>query len=266
MNAGLPGVVRHTDWSVSRAKRWVAEAVRAGDMYLLDAPCPVTDPTALLHAEAATVLLGLDVVVGLPEHYAARAGITDFRSWLGGLDGERWQEWSQPAGSIGEVTLRRPFFPSRPGGASQPAFAAAHGAVTFDDLRRTCERRPPLRRPACPLFWTLGANQVGRATLHAWQTVVRPALADASCGIWPFDGALDALLTSRRAVIAETYPAEMAALVRVPTLAKRDVRRARRRGPGAPLRRVRAWACGSPRRPGTPSTTGSRATTPSTRR
>jgi hypothetical protein len=84
-------------------------------------------------------------------------------------------------------------------------------------------RSTPLSRQACVLFWTLWCNQVGRAALAGWEGLVVPALrGKRSVGLWPFDGPLDDLFTSRSLVIAETYPAEFYAHLARRRFSKRD--------------------------------------------
>lgn len=221
--ASRPAVVRHADWSVSAARRWVAEVCRGGDGWVLDAPRVVGDPATVLVAPGP-LLVGLDVTIGLPRHYAARAGVDCFPAWLASLDEDRWRRFASVADVASEVSSARPFFPARPGGARQQDLVVAHGAVTIDDLRRACERRPPLARAACPLFWTLGANQVGRASLHAWETVLRPALREGRVALWPYAGALDRLVATRDVVVAEAYPAWMTSLLGLGPVAKRHAR------------------------------------------
>lgn len=92
-------------------------------------------------------------------------------------------------------------------GVKQLHLLSAHSVTHFGELRRLCERGYLGRRAACPVFWTLGGNQVGRAALSGWLEVIRPALAAGAC-LWPFDGALRDLLTTQRLVLAETYPTE----------------------------------------------------------
>ncbi len=77
----------------------------------------------------------------------------------------------------------------------------------MDALRRRCERATPTRPAACPLFWTLGANQVGKAAIAGWRDVLQPARARGA-RLWPFDGSLEQLAQSGAPVLAETYPAE----------------------------------------------------------
>lgn len=56
------------------------------------------------------------------------------------------------------------------------------------------------RNAACPLFWTLGANQVGKGAIIGWRDVLSPALHDdKGVFLWLFDGFLDDLLTATHA-------------------------------------------------------------------
>ena len=59
------------------------------------------------------------------------------------------------------------------------------------------------------MFWTLGANQSGKAAIAAWQSLILPALqANAQLRLWPFEGPLSSLLSPGSVALAETYPAE----------------------------------------------------------
>jgi hypothetical protein len=76
----------------------------------------------------------------------------------------------------------------------------------IDDLRRKCDLGYDGRKAACPLFWSLGASQVGKAAIIGWRDVLVPALSsDRSVAIWPFDGSRRTLKVGRL-VIVETYP------------------------------------------------------------
>ncbi len=183
--------------------------------YELCPPQPVPDPAELIpsllrRAGGEGVLLGLDVVIGLPQAYGHRAGIDAFLPWLQQLGQGRWAWLAEPAALPEEICLERPFYPLRPGGARQLHLVEGLGVGSMAELLRVCERGEGQRRNACPLFWTLGANQVGRAALCAWREVLLPAVASLGpeLGVWPFDGALAPLLRSRRCVVAEAYPAE----------------------------------------------------------
>ena len=78
------------------------------------------------------------------------------------------------------------------------------------DLRRKCDLAHAGRRAASPLFWTLGAQQVGKAAIHGWKEVLVPGIRTKKfdLSIWPFSGPLMHLLRPGRIIIAETYPAD----------------------------------------------------------
>ncbi len=87
----------------------------------------------------------------------------------------------------------------------------ALGSAHADELLRRCDRAYPGRRAASAIFWTMGPQQVGKAAICGWREVLIPALASGAdrVKVWPFDGHLQSLLEPGRAVICETYPAEM---------------------------------------------------------
>jgi len=82
--------------------------------------------------------------------------------------------------------------------------------VPFDRLYSLCEMGHDNRRAACPLFWTLGGQKVGKAAISGWQDLLSPALADNQLhlNIWPFSGLFAALCQPENIVVIETYPAE----------------------------------------------------------
>lgn len=205
-------VLAHADWSVSPKKRWVARAEWSGG-WTVTAVEPV-GPTprfvAALLGVAATrrVLAGFDFPIGLPRSYGAKTGEADFSAFLRSVGNGRWSRFADIARTPGEISIERPFYPAgSTGGVTQAALIRAHGEAAFDDLRRTCEKATAARRAACPIFWTLGGNQVGRGALSGWVEVVKPAQAGGA-SVWPFDGSLEDLAAGPGLVIAETYPAE----------------------------------------------------------
>jgi hypothetical protein len=115
------------------------------------------------------VLVGFDFPIGLPARYAAAAGVESFRALLPDLGLGRWARFYDVADRASEISVERPFYPHRPGGASQAHLASALGVGHLDELLRLCERRTPTRRKACCLFWTLGGNQVGKGATHSIQ-------------------------------------------------------------------------------------------------
>jgi hypothetical protein len=112
--------------------------------------------------------------------------------------------------TLDEVGPGRPFYPARGvRGMTRAAHAAALGLGGPAGLSRLCDRATAERPAGAPLFWTLGANQTGKAAITAWRDLLLPALAlPAPPALWPFEGDFLALLARRDVVLAETYPAE----------------------------------------------------------
>jgi hypothetical protein len=210
-----PTVVYHADWGTDPKKRWLCKAVLEGGRYRAQAPVLVGDHFGLLNrvkneiGETGTAVVGFDFPIGIPARYAALLGVTDFKPLLLKLGHGDFSDFYRISANSAEISKYRPFYPFRPGGTKQIHLWSGLGLTCIDDLRRKCERANGERRAACPLFWTLGANQVGRAAIIGWRDVLVPALqADKSVVLWPFDGSLDELLKPGRLVIVETYPAE----------------------------------------------------------
>ncbi len=231
MSAAAPLLVAHADWSASPAKRWLATAARlpSGE-FIAHAPQPAGDPSELiprLHGQGihliegagspgeTALLLGFDFPIGLPLRYARLCGVSRFLDLLPQLGSGVWESFYIPADEASEIHLRRPFYPRRAVVNGRPAprhrhLLAALGMEHIDDLRRLCERAHPLRRAASPLFWTLGGQQVGKASISGWREVLAPALRrlPQSVSIWPFSGELFSLLSPGHTVIVEAYPGE----------------------------------------------------------
>lgn len=161
---------------------------------------------------SATVLVGFDFPIGVPIVYAERAGINDFRHALMQFGMGEWRDFYDVCDIRSEISIHRPFFPhscKEKGCCRRRDLEDALG-MTWHELLRMCERRTNERRAACPLFWTLGGNQVGKAAISGWREFVQPMTSEGDhVGLWPFDGTLDELLRSRSRVIVETYPAEL---------------------------------------------------------
>lgn len=176
------------------------------------APCRVGELGTLLarlDAAGGATALGVDFPLGLPRAYAARhAAERDFPAFLRGL-GARPGFFSV-CDTLAQVSPDRPFYPHRGlAGMTRLSHAAALGLGGAAGLSRACDLATAERPAGAPLFWTLGANQSGKAAISGWRDLLLPALAG-PCppALWPFDGPLRALLRPGRAVVAETYPAE----------------------------------------------------------
>ena len=211
----LPALILHADWSSNPKKRWMCTATLDGEVYRLAAPVQVEGTASLVRrtvqlAKDGGSVLGFDFPIGVPRAYARVAGIGRFLSLLPELGSGSWREFFNIARRPTEVSIRRPFYPARPGGTLQQHLVAGLGVRSIDDLLRRCDVGNGDRNNACALFWTLGGNQVGRAALVGWREMLVPAMhtLQGELGVWPFEGELKSLLESKAAVIVETYPGD----------------------------------------------------------
>ncbi len=219
-------------------------ATRCGDGWRVAAACPVgevADFLARLRAQAGggAVALGVDLPVGVPRAYAAQCAEPDFLEFLRGVAGRG--DFFRVCETLADIRLDRPFYPQRGvRGMTRLSHAAALGLGDAAGLSRVCDRATPERPAGAPVFWTLGANQSGKAAIAAWRDLLLPALqAGAPLRLWPFAGDFRTLLAPGTVALAETYPAE--ALRRAWRRAWRGCRRRRRQ------RCARRWRTGSAR-------------------
>jgi hypothetical protein len=203
----------HADWSVDPRKRWLAVARRDGAGWKLAAPRPVGDVTRFLgrlrgEADGGAVALGLDLPLGVPRAYAALRQEEDFMHFLRASGG--WPDFFRVCATLDEVGPQRPFYPARGiGGMTRAAHAAALGVGGASGLSRLCDRATVERPAGAPVFWTLGANQSGKAAIAAWRDMLLPALLGGEdVRVWPFAGPFRSLLAPGAVAVAETYPAE----------------------------------------------------------
>jgi hypothetical protein len=168
-------------------------------------------------AEAAgqggNAFVGFDFPLGLPAAYARLAGVESFAGLLPDLGKGEWVRFFDVAADVSDIGPHRPFYPKGAvgkGGARQDWLVKALGLSDRADLYRPCDHATETRRAACPMFWTLGANQVGKGMIAGWRDCLQPALRDPTqdVALWPFDGPLFDLLDTRQVVVAETYPGE----------------------------------------------------------
>ncbi len=203
----------HADWSIDPRKRWIAVAHRTANGWTLTAPRPVGDVSTLLarlteQAGGGAVALGADLPIGLPRAYAATRPETDFPAFLRAL--RRMPDFFRVCAALTEIGPHRPFYPARGiAGMTRLSHALALGLADAAALSRDCDRATAERPAGAPLFWTLGANQSGKAAIAAWQALILPALKSGTpLRLWPFDGPFRSLLTPGSVALAETYPAE----------------------------------------------------------
>jgi hypothetical protein len=209
----LASLVAHADWSIDPRKRWVAVARRTAAGWLLQAPRPVGDVASFLEhlrieADGGPVALGVDLPLGLPRAYAAQRQEPGFLHFLRAT--RSWPDFFRVCAVLEELAPLRPFYPARGiAGMTRAAHAAALGLGAATGLSRACDRATPERPAGAPLFWTLGANQSGKAAIAAWRDMLLPAMeAGEDVRLWPFAGPFRSLLAPGAVALAETYPAE----------------------------------------------------------
>lgn len=193
----LPAEILALDWGATPAKRQLCRAVLRGKRYALERPVPVADPRTLELPPGA--LVAFDCTIGLPETYADAAGLLTFRDALAQFGHGRFERFFEPAATPEELSLERPFYPAKSGGASREHPRRVLGEAGTG--LRACDRATG----AGDLFWLVGPKQVGRSSLSVWRDVLSPRLNDVA--LWPFDGELSRLLASGKPVVAEMYPA-----------------------------------------------------------
>jgi hypothetical protein len=208
-----PSLAAHADWSIDARKRWMARARRTAAGWQVMAPEPVGTVADLLvrllaAAEGGAVALGVDLPIGVPRAYAAQRGEPDFLHFL--QQTAQWPDFFQVCATLPEIHADRPFYPARGvRGMTRAAHATALLLGGPLGLSRACDRATAHRPAGAPLFWTLGANQSGKAAIAAWRDMLVPALlAKAPIRLWPFEGPFRTLLAPGTIAVAETYPAE----------------------------------------------------------
>jgi hypothetical protein len=204
-------IAAHADWSLDARKRWVTLARRQGAKWQASAPRLVGDPATLaaaLIAEGLPAALGLDLPLGVPRGFAETRPEQGFPAFLAGLAGST--NFFAVSPTLDTVSPARPFYPARGiKGMTRAAHAAALGLPDASGLSRLCDRATAERPAGAPVFWTLGANQSGKAAISAWRDWLAPALtAGAPFKLWPFAGGLHDLLRPGQLALAEVYPAE----------------------------------------------------------
>lgn len=229
----LPRLICAADWSKSADRRRAAVAVRVDDRYRIDRIDVVADPSKLLDSLRAKsgdggVFLGFDFPIGLPVAYAARRGFKTWREAMEVVSRQKTDFFVE----TDEPSIEQPFYPksSRPAGQFTLArLVQSLELKTVEALFRGCEcQNHEGQQPAC-LFFTIGPQQVGRAALNGWKSVILPNIG--SLALWPHDGDLADLLDGKKPVIAEIYPAEFYRFIGPPagaakwSKAKREDRR-----------------------------------------
>lgn len=207
-----PNTVIHADWSKFHQKRWLIRAdLRPDGTYHIGFPQPAKYLSELIvqithdqRDNRGPILFGLDMPFGLPRAYAERRGIVDFIDWLTNLSPT--DPFFEVAVRSAEISLARPFYPAKPGGTRRQHLLDGLGMAEPEQLLRRCD----VLTNAAPLFWTMGAQQVGKGAIVGWRDFVAPNLREQRypTAVWPFQGRLTELIATHRIIFAEAYPAE----------------------------------------------------------
>ena len=217
MNLKIERVV-HFDWGSKKNKRAMCVANLRDDLWCVDSISIAGNSATLLQDACRNVppgsktLIGFDFAIGLPVGYMKQAKLKTFLEAIDVFGDEPWQEFFEKAYHPTEVGIHRPFYPrkSTPKGYTSRSILTDRLGITWEHVFRKCERKTSYRSAASPIFWTLGAKQVGTATMLGWKEVLQPLIRDSSrcIGLWPFEGDLEEILQVKDAAVVETYPNE----------------------------------------------------------
>ncbi|MGB1250644.1 MAG: DUF429 domain-containing protein [Candidatus Promineifilaceae bacterium] len=199
--------VAHADWSVNPRKRWIAAAHLKNGTYHVEAALPFIAADVLIETEH--LLLGVDFPIGLPLAYANAIGVDSFYAFLESVQRGERESFFEVADSAEKISLNRPFYPKRPGGTNRQQLLDGLGFADKLDLYRWCDRATCKRRAGASMFWTMGANQIGKGMLSGLRDLILPNWEHLV--LWPFAGTLDKIANDAQAklVIAECYPGEL---------------------------------------------------------
>lgn len=150
------------------------------------------------------VLVGLDMVFGLPAGYWAEAlkvarwrESSSFLDWLGRLDPA--SSVFKRAWSAEDWSVNRPFFnvPKGKGGLHSVTSQVPGGMLRPIDKATGAK----------PMFAVSGIpGTVGSGTRDLWMELIPLLKEDRDFAVWPFEGELETLLERRSIVLAESYP------------------------------------------------------------
>ena len=198
------------DWGKSPEKRSVYIAdFRARRIQRGEPPGASWDVDALLDlanrlARNGPVLVGVDVVLGVPQGYwrlvleeRRRRPPATFVEWLEGLGASNgfFETVVEPH----EWRVDRPWFKVAQGDGGLTSFTSQVG----DGMRR----RVDIATHANPVFAVAGIpGTVGGGTRAFWKELIPHLSGRRGFAVWPFEGELSSLLEKRRVVLCETFP------------------------------------------------------------
>ena len=225
----------HSDWSVHSKKRWSAIAEKIEDKWQITEIKHINKIQDCLLKNASqngkSILAGFDFPIGIPNFWYELAGINDFIGFLDDVSSEKddslkFQHFFEVADNISDVSYARPFYPNsatKKGEKKKQDLLDRFKLCNADNLLRECERAVPNRLAASPLFWTIGAKQVGKAALSGWKEVIIPLYVEGAL-LWPFQD-IKPKEASFNLILVETYPAEYYNFIEEDLMKRRSKRR-----------------------------------------
>ena len=200
----------HSDWSVHEKKRWSGIAHYTKNGWRIEAIELFAEISDLLSRPLdRSILAGFDFPIGLPGFWYETAGIPDFVSFIDKVRSGELLQFFMVSDAASEISFSRPFYPNSAGKKNQKKKQHLLSQLNLSmssQLLRQCEKAHGNRNDASPLFWTIGAKQVGKAALSGWKEVIFP-LYEKGALIWPFQ-TLQLTKKSKKLVLLETYPAQ----------------------------------------------------------
>ncbi len=158
-------------------------------------------------AQSGSVLVGVDVVLGVPRSYWKLLQTEDrydqpgnFVDWLGRLsEHDRFFDPANTVRSHDRWRVDRPWFHVPKGKGALTAFKKR----ADDGFLRLIDRSTGAK----PLFAVSGIpGTVGSGTRDFWRELAPSLSTNRKFGVWPFEGELAELLCTNRIALAETYP------------------------------------------------------------
>jgi hypothetical protein len=217
----------HSDWSMHEKKRWSAIARQTKLGWRVDGINLFSEISDLLFGQRDhSILAGFDFPIGMPNFWYERAGVSNFLSFIDKVRSGEFPHFFNVSNTISEISSARPFYPNssgKKGDKKRHHLLSQLNVCDSSHLFRECEIAKGNRPAASPLFWTIGAKQVGKAALSGWEEVVMP-LIDKDAILWPFQS-FQLTEKSKSLVLVETYPAEYYDFFEVGLMKRRSKRR-----------------------------------------
>lgn len=190
------------DWGKKTKKRAaVIASVTTRRLWRIDGPITLGGLVTEARKHRGPVVIGIDAPLGVPASFSSTLKVQGFRDLLAKTGA--MPAFFAPVSPSSAWTPAQPFFSVPAGKGGLGAFAAQARSLGVD-LRREIDVATGGKSP----FIVSGIpGAVGGATVALWQEL-RPLLGDPGLHLWPFDGTMEALLSTSTSpvILAEIYP------------------------------------------------------------